>query len=415
MRCSRLGKKYGVLIFVLILLVAGTGISVLNYFYPFEIINNFLFRQNYSLDPDVELNPEKKYVVTLWYPPFYRTIPKNDGDKQIMELIKDGVEKVYPNIQLKLREIGFADIKGVIERSFEEGNPPDIYFNTENNIRLNSEYQVPVERYLVDEELPGFYTVNWEEIKRRNQHLWGWPFLVQKQGWLSNFNINNEGEVSHLFHLNNILQMNKAGIILNYYDDTLLRQLFAIEGIHILPVGRTGLTNSFYTTFKNILYWSDTIKNKYQITSKKTEKMIKLFLSKEKIALGPANIWLEYYLKSKDKSYTKLKINGQIRYYSLNIFYQKNNKESDEVKASMEVGKYITKEFSQKVADILQVSPGYRNGFDKGNYVSETSHQIMQIPVDRNQIWRKKVWPAWIAFWEEGLTPEEVIKKIRNN
>ena len=29
------------------------------------------------------------------------------------------------------------------------------------------------------------------------------------------------------------------------------------------------------------------------------------------------------------------------------------------------------------------------------------------------KIWKKIIIPAWLEFWEKGLTPEEVINKIQ--
>ena len=410
-----MGKKYGIIIFILILLVAGTGISVLIYFYPFDIINHFLFRQNFSLDPDIELDPEKKYNITLWYPPIYRTVPPSEEKEDIMGIIKEEVEKVYPNIDLQPEKVDFLNYSDKMNKAIEAGKPPDIYFNINDDACLSKAYQVPVERYLSDEELAGFYTVDWEEIIRKNQHLWGWPVLVHDQGWLGNFNFEIKNGISNQYQVNNISQNYKSGVILNYYDETLLRQLLSMKGIEYLPMGRTGLTDTFYKAFKEILFWADTIRGKYHINNRKTEEMIREFMSDEKkVIIGPANIWLEYFLTNKRKTYTDLVFKGQIKNYWLSVFFQKGKKSSEQVKAAMEVGKYISKNFSQEMAAKLNVKPGYQLESDNRNDMI-CSNQIMQVPVEYRKIWEEKIWQAWLDFWEEGLNPEEIITRIKNN
>src|SRR5690554_569787 len=224
-------KKYGILVIVLIFFLAGFVVKLINRFYSFDYLYNTLIKREFAANPRVEVDIAKDYQIRIWYYPFYRTIKEKD-EKEFFREVLQGIRKNYPGIGFKVRELSFANGYQELLAAVQGGEAPDIYFNFSNDTNINSRWQIPVDPYISEEERMGFYTVNWREIDA-GKRLWGWPFLIQEQGWIKNGRTEKESCLNKIAELENIEQ---ESLIFNYYDLTLLRQLFTLHGVECLAL-----------------------------------------------------------------------------------------------------------------------------------------------------------------------------------
>lgn len=410
-----LRKKYGIYIFVFLLFVAGTGIGILNYFYPFSFINKLLFRYNYSIDPDVELDLEKKYEVEFWYPPFLRTIPRvssnKDEDDRLSFFIRSLETKLasyYPNITLKPVEITFAGWEDKLNKALKEGNPPDLLFFPGYDHLLNREYQLPVERYIAKEKRSEYSTVNWQNIEKTSKHLWIIPAAYQEEIWYGRDQSDwPGGRVSDLISWRNFRDKK---VSFNYNNDLFLRQLLTLKGREVEYLERDGFSAKFYNDLYSIFDWLDDLRD-HHITEASYSTALRDFFEGKVDILGPVNPWLDYYIEKKGDDFAKIKLKDQINTLGLAVFYKKGEKTNQKIKAAMETGFIISRELGRELEESLNLESVYNMTGDRKNNIS--SREIYQIIPKKKDEWNK-VLSLWSDFWTEELDNDEIRIKLQD-
>ncbi len=394
-------KKYGLYVFLILFFIAGTGIGILNYFYPFSFINNILFKYNYSLDPSVEIDPEKNYEIEFWYPPIFRTIPSIYEEEQAKELekrmknIKMKIKDDYPNIDLKLVEVSFLEWKDKLNESFDTGNPPDILFSIDYDHYLNEKYQIPVERYIQKNERKNYFTIDWKDIEKRGGHLWIIPVSYQEQAWLSHDGFTfKKSEIDKFISYENFSE----GKIAFYYEsELLLRQLFNFKRSNSAYNSNEGLTANSVDNLNYIFNWLKSLQNEGIIFDNQSNA-ISSFQKGEVEVLAPVNPWLEYYMQNKITKVEKIMLKNQIRTLGLNIFQNKKETNSYRVKAVMETAKIIAEELRDDLYNDLNLIPAFQTQKESS---TEQYVEIFQLSPGDDKRWEEVI-TLWRKFWENN-------------
>ncbi len=398
--------KYKIILICILCLLAGILFSVINDYYPLTYLFNIIIDKGIQINPEAEINPEREYVIDIWYYPIYRTIKSENKIEDLFIKIKKDINSRYTNINLRFKKLSFINGSKKLKEALKKGNPPDIYFNIYIDGFLNKKYQIPVEWYIDEQEKEGYYTVNWDNINREN-HLWGFPFLVSKQVWIANSKIkNNFADEKQL--LKYLSQIENKKIFFNIYDENLLRQLLSIFGLKDFKVIDGELNKETKKCLKEMYNYLYTLRKKDLVVCAVNGSMLKKLSNEKNIIAGPVNPWMYQFIKTNNIAKNKMSLINRIKVYSLNIFRQKNYRGDDHTKAVMEVAKYISKEYSDKVAAELKINPGYSVTPEFIKEYGKTSVEILRLTPLEQQYWQENIIPVWIDFWEENLTVEDL-------
>ncbi len=404
-------KSKFIIIIIILSLLGGFFVFIINNYYSFNYLYNIILNRGLQINPRAKINPEKQYTIDIWYYPLFRAAGKNLSMEELLIKIRDDIYNQYPNFELNFRKLSFLDGPKTLIDSVQEGNPPDIYFNINDDIFLNDRYQIPVEWYITEEEKRGFYTVNWHKINQKN-HLWGFPFLIEKQVWVANYDLNDGLDPGkQLFnHLqnSNLEGLEGKKLFLNIYDTTLIRQLLALMGMKNIQITENTINEKTRKYFKNMYIILDKLRGSSIITSSVKSNIIKELIKGKNIIAGPVNPWLKLYLHEKKINKAEISVAKAIKIYSINVFTQKDYKGDDHIKAVMEIARYISKNYSFEVAKILKLEPGYSVSTD----FTEDRKILFQLTPSEQQYWQEVIIPAWIDFWEKELTVEEVMDRL---
>ncbi len=409
-------RKYGILIIIMLFLLSGLVVSLINRYYTFDYLFNFLIKREFAINPKIKVNPEKKYQVRIWHTPFYRTINNKDEKEFFREVFKN-LQKAYPNIVIIVRETSFLNGYKELLKAIEDGNPPDIYLNFTNDSLINSQWQISVDPYISELEKEGFYTVEWEKINANN-HLWGWPFLVQEQGWVSNESLPIDGNRNFLEYLTTF---DKEFLLLNYPDLTLLRQLITLNGLERIVLKGNKMNMDTKNSLKEVFNLAHSLRRKQVFANPSTEmesSFLKSLFEEKPIMIGPVNPYLEYFLMNKNSEFYKVPIENLIQVFTLSVFRQRKYKGDDHSRAVMEVARIISKEQTVQLAEELGLKPAYQaneTGQQIGNNSQATlpvTNKLLEVYPGEREYWEENIVKSWLDFWEKGLTPEEVMSRF---
>ncbi|MFP4661114.1 MAG: hypothetical protein ACLFPF_02895 [Halanaerobiales bacterium] len=403
-------RKYGIFVVIIIILLAGFTVTMLNRFYSFDYLYNSIIRRDFAVNPRVEINPEKTYEIRIWHYPFYRMI-KDSDEKEFFKLVQNEVNNVYPNIKIYVGEINFSTGQQKLVEAIKEGNPPDIYFNLTDFDLIDEELQIPVSSYIDKIEQAGFYTVNWNKISHRDK-LWGWPLLTYQQFWLSNKRIHRlQSEMLDFRRGINYLEENS--LLLNYYDEILLKQLLTIVGLDTFKLEGNQLDLDSYRALEevfNLLYKLRKDNILYNLQKEMPDVFLKELLVGESAVIGPVNPYLFNFIKNEERDYFLVHLDDIVKTYSLNIFRQRRYKGDDHTRAVMETARVISQKMSSVLAEDLNMSTAYIAGMESEK---ANAREVLQIGPEYWKYWDEVIIPVWLDFWEEDLTPDEVMKRLR--
>jgi multiple sugar transport system substrate-binding protein len=406
-------RKYGILVIILLFLISGLVVGLINRFYSFEYLYNLLIKREFAINPKVEVVPEKRYQVRIWYYPFFRTINNRDEKEFFREVLRD-LQDYYPNISIKVRELSFLDGYEELLKAIEEETPPDIYLNFTPDSLINPEWQIAVDPYVSALEKEGFYTVEWEKINASN-HLWGWPFLIQEQSWISNEELSIDGRKNFL---DEITQLRKETLLFNYADLTLLRQLLTLNGLDKIIIRDNQLLPDTKIKLREVFNIAHNMRKNQHFACPSTEmegNFLKLLFEKKPIVAGPVNPYLEYFLMKKERGFYRIPVEDLVQVYTLSVFRQRNYKGDDHSRAVMEVARLMSERQAVNLAEEIGLKPAYRNGvtaIESANDTLTAVKKILEIYPEEREYWEEVITRAWLDFWEKGLTPEEVMSRF---
>ncbi len=404
-------KKYGIFIVIIVILLAGFAVTLLNRLYSFDYLYNSIIKRDFAVNPRIEVNPEKEYEVRIWHYPFYRTV-KDSDEKEFFELLKKEINGIYPNIKLFIGEVNFATGNEKLQSAIKDGNPPDIYLNLTNQCIIDENLQIPVSPYISEAEKEGFYTVNWDKISHRDK-LWGWPFMVYRQFWVANNGL-EIGKYQSQDFKRRISYLDKNSLLLNYYDEILLRQLLTVVGLDTFKLEKNRLDIDSYRALEDIFYLLHRLRQNetiYNSGDKMTDVLLKEFFGEKSVVIGPANPYLYNFINNKlNNKYSILPLDNLIKTYKINVFRQKKYKGDDHTRAVMEVSRVISQRLSSVIAEDLNLTVAYIPTMESG---TSDTREILEISPECQEYWSEVVIPVWIDFWEKDLTPGEAVARLK--
>jgi len=402
-----MNRKIILLLILIIFIFVGFGLTIINQYYPLDYLYNTYIRREFDINPKVEINPKRNYEISIWYYPFFRTLEEYQGKEN--EFLKNALNEIkqeYPNFQFELKEVSFLEARKKLKKAKQENNPPDIFINFSGENLKNLKFQVPVEDYLKQKEKDKFYTIN-----KNNFTVWNFPFLVQQQKWLINKNISDiEGD--DFFDL--VKKLPDNSLALNFKDRTLLRQLLTLKGVELIELEDDKLPDDIYQNLKQIFNFFHQLKKQDKFVTapfNMNQTFLKTFYEQEPVVTGPVNPWLENLLKNEQRfDINEINLNNLVKVYKMSIFRNEPYPGDDHVKAVMETGKMLARDYSQIPAKILDLEKPFIET-DEEKEIDNVIN-MMQISSDSREYWEEEIIPLWENFWEHGLTPEETIKEI---
>lgn len=402
-------RKYTVPIIICIIFLAGLILVLLNRFYTLGYLYNRLIKREFAVNPRAEIDPEREYLIRIWHYPFYRTIKEADEREFYQELKKD-IEAVYPNIRLFTGEIGFATGEESLREAIKEGNPPDIYFNLSTHVFIGEDLQIAVSPYLSNQEREAYYTVDWQHFGFRDR-LWGWPVLVHRQYWIGGKGILAE-EYRGLPFLDQLVHLKEGSLLLNFHDETLLRQLLSLVGLEAFRLENGGLDPASYRALEEVFTLLHGLREK-GILHKDAKAVPDIFLKKmleeKAVLIGPVNPYLSNFIfEQLGDGVESVYLDNLVKTYELNIFRQRDYKGDDHSRAVMEVARI----FSQKTAGVLAEELGLARAYLAGEEERPEVKELLVIHPEHRAYWEEVVWPAWLEFWEQNLAPGEVLGRL---
>ncbi len=399
--------KRSLVILFIIFIILGSLAGIFKHYYSFNYIFDSLYNKS-GINPKATINPDQTYELEIWYYPFYRMVSEKEEEDYFQEVLNT-VQASYPNIRFKLKELTFLKGKMRLQEAFDNGNPPDIYFNFSNDSLLNRRWQVAVEDYITKEERSDYSLIKWNQINNNN-HLWGWPFLMQNQVWLVNNDLEEQIGENFLQDINNL---SNECLLFNYNDDILLRQLLSLHGVKDITGDGEELNKELRAALKSIFTWIDNLRKKDIFASMSDNRMLKDFIEEDNVIIGPVNIWLQSVLQKRNLVKTAIYLPRRVQLFTINVFRQEEYKGDDHVRAAMEVAKIISQQFSQPLAEQFGIESAYHeSGEENQTNPSESLIQLPEIYPSASELWYTKIIPVWLDFWENDLSVEEAVARL---
>lgn len=157
------------------------------------IASLFFFGQLIYLDPQVEINPGRRYSLEFWDYPL--PLIWEDGttyQEVVQEIIADFRDK-YPNVTINYHPLSFSEGPQDLAQALGAGKPPDIYAEPfPRELIHHRSLQVPITRYLVPEE-DVFYHTRVMSLLEAEGDIWAWPSWVSSPLWVGNRQILEAG------------------------------------------------------------------------------------------------------------------------------------------------------------------------------------------------------------------------------
>ncbi|MFY9393686.1 MAG: hypothetical protein WAP36_03195, partial [Halanaerobiales bacterium] len=113
-------------------------------------------------------------------------------------------------------------------------------------------------------------------------------------------------------------------------------------------------------------------------------------------------------------------LDNLVKTYVLNVFRQRDYRGDDHSRAVMEVARIISQKTAGSLAGDLGLTKAYLNGeglkagaeMRAGEELIPGVKELLLIQPGERAYWEEVVWPAWLDFWEQDLSPEEVLKRL---
>lgn len=406
-------------IIILLCLAVGLGLGVFNRLPVLERGLDYLkcrWRGEQYINPRATLKADREYLIEIFYYPLFR-LPGSGNrgeelvdDEEYIRIINQQIEEEYPNFKLEWKMLDYRNGADKLQARLKKGDPPDIYWNIDNDDYLSPDWQLPVEAYISREIRPYYWTVDWTGIDHNN-HLWGWPLLVQPQAW---YGSGSKVEFpAHSVDFWDWFVEQGPGLIVNYYDEDFFRQLLTINGFKQSQMGDDRLSDqncrAIIKTFSDLEKLDDQGRLKAGV-----DRGLREFFNESEAIWVPANLWLGSYLEQKEC--WRLPLPGIYSQLSLLVFRQQQYRGDDHTRAVMEVASRLTRELSPYPAERLGLLPAYNPQGIPGNFPGlKQGIRPTKLPGLTPEIrikWERELWPLWIMYWEQELTLAEIRQKL---
>ncbi|MFW6278576.1 MAG: hypothetical protein ACOC2G_00165 [Bacillota bacterium] len=404
-------KKY-FLIFCLLSLffLLGVGGRILTNYFTVDYLYQRYIKQDFAVNPEAEIDPGQEYELEIWYYPFFALFPwlEDNFAEDFWQDTFEVISEKYPNINLHFRKLNYQSGEEKFWTAVEEGNPPDIYINPGGDSFLDRKLQIPLKDYLSKEEKNFFQENN---LLYRDHQIWGLPYFFHRQKWIAGNNYQNL--VSDNDFLSRVAGLPESSLALNYQNEVLLRQLLSLEGLDYFYLEKEQLNREIYqrlvSVFQNLHNWRE--KGLFAVgTIDLDERFLEILIARQKSGVvGPVNLALLRLLEERyENRFLTVEV-GDLAYKPvINVFRQQDYRGDDHSRAAVETARIICSLLARSSEKKLGVIPGYG-----AELPEEIPEPIMEVDPDAREYWENDLKSAWLDFWEQGLTPEEINSRLK--
>jgi hypothetical protein len=135
-----------------------------------------------KINPHAALDPNKNYTVVVWD----WELPLLWSEITHAQVVQDAVRACmaqYPNIRIELVVKGWDESDQAVHDALAGGNPPDVLGMPRGVRLLSQDYQIPLERFLTQDELADLTTAAQRAVTH-NQHIWAIPRWLNPTRWV---------------------------------------------------------------------------------------------------------------------------------------------------------------------------------------------------------------------------------------
>ena len=386
-------KKYlAYVIFMLVIVVISAGIN----FYL-----NYPQDEEFSIDPQAKLDPQKEYKIVYWDYPLLWGI---EGDyEDFLQTSIQEFQQNYPNIKVEYKFLSPLQGRKKLEDSLEQGSPPDIYNAILGNKLFASKLQLPIDLLISKEELKRYSSAALDSFSAQDK-IWGLPHLIIPQLWVGNESILKRTKL-------NLSEVYEQGwswqefsqtasqianlepqryIIFNPQQEKLLYQLAStVEAETTTETGEFNqvlLSNSF--KLLNNLKENKVFPKE---EAKMSEKFLASFWQGQVGIIAPVTPWLLNSIYQQNKRYPKVELTllpvpmqvkkekVLIETAGLVLFRQQEYKGDDHSKAVYKFAKFINQKQSLYLSSKLKVPPAYLPNYDAWQEKTELNNKSKDL------------------------------------
>ena len=366
-------KQILLILLVMILIVAISG--GVNFYLNFA-------NQEFTIDPEIKINPNQVYEVTYWDYPLY--FGKEKEYKSFLEEKIIEFERKYPNIKVNYKLLSPSKGRSQLKEQLDLGTPPDIYNAIWGTRLTGSKLQIPVNLLLEDQAIKQYCDLGIESFKNK-KNIWGLPQFLMPQVWVANkknlektnlkvAKVQREGWNWREF--NKVArEINDSGrekcIIFNADNEQLLVQLLAAANEDFIVAGENSFNYDLNLVFQ-LLKDLRTQKVFPRSEKKMAKKMLPYFWQKKAGFIAPVNFWLLDSLYQQQQRYPEVELTllpiptysdinelTPVKVTGLLLFRQQEYQGDDHTKAVYKFAQFMNQKQSIYIAKNLKVIPAY--------------------------------------------------------
>ena len=135
-----------------------------------------------TLDPEAEIDPERNYTINVWVERGRGLVKIPALEAEFWSQVTSGFRSRYPNTEIVLQEVSAPDLERKMEEALDKGRPPHVLVASSQWFRLWSELQLPIDRFLPEEEREGYIQGALQKVTV-GENLMAWPSHIQPRLW----------------------------------------------------------------------------------------------------------------------------------------------------------------------------------------------------------------------------------------
>jgi len=146
------------------------------------------FRWHYPhvlLDPEAEIDPERKYTLDVWVAGGTGLVKIPDLDAEFWSEAVGDFQSLYPNVDIVLKAVASSELEREMLEAADRRKPPHILVAGGEWFRLWSKYQLPIDRFLPAGERER-YVPGALQRAAVGGNIMAWPSHIQARFWAAN-------------------------------------------------------------------------------------------------------------------------------------------------------------------------------------------------------------------------------------
>lgn len=429
------------LIAILALAVIAAGV---HFGYPY--LNSFITGEFY-INVKAEIDPQKDYRLRLWIErPFLPDLePLRAGVEQALEEFAT----IFPRVAVELSYLSPGEAASKLDESLFAGTPPDVWFSAESSQSYFGTLQVPLSRYLDDEERSTWPAAVWLQVSTARQ-AYALPVALYPRVLLANAALlpasssdlanpaqNGWSWDDFLSLAESARQDGVYGYVPSNILDELLQSIAASLGkpVPLADDGTPLWTEEDLQAMADVWRRLAASSAVPQPASTMDADCLDLFLRQKAAIIGPLNHHLAAWLWSQGNSPLLLPLpsgDGSLRHdaraVAISVFRQANYQGHDHTRAAAELAQFLVPRLSQLLQQLVNAVPAQTTvavadlpytGQSLQTYLNlervvAAPYAYGERPGQSKLHWQTAVKPAWDSLVLGEISAEEFVQRVLN-